>query len=164
MTRARYYAGIGSRATPTEVLSVMREAAQALAGRGYILRSGGAVGADSAFEGGADLDGGRKEIFYAESSIPTWAFDSVERYHPAPNRLTARARRLMARNAMQVLGMGGGEPVAFVLCWTPGGTGKGGTGQALRIATDYGIPIFDLARPEVMARVNRFLARARRSA
>ncbi len=143
---------------------MMRDAAQALAERGYILRSGGAVGADSAFEEGADAAGGGKEIFYAESSIPTWAFDTVDRYHPAPGRLTARGRRLMARNAMQIMGEGCGIPVAFVLCWTPGGTGKGGTGQALRIATDYGIPIFDLALPEVMARVDRFLERARRSA
>ena len=34
-------------------------------------------------------------------------------------------------------------PSDFVICWTKGGKGQGGTGQALRLARDYNIPIFD---------------------
>ena len=49
----RSYAGIGSRKTPPHVLAAMTQIAEALAERGYILRSGGAGGADSAFEKGA---------------------------------------------------------------------------------------------------------------
>lgn len=44
----KYYAGIGSRETPTRVLQLMIKAAQRLAQRGYTLRSGGADGADAA--------------------------------------------------------------------------------------------------------------------
>ena len=32
----------------------------------------------------------------------------------------------------------------FVVCWTPGGQLKGGTAQALRIATALNIPIINL--------------------
>ena len=39
----RYYTGIGARATPPEVLSLMTRAAFALLKRGYVLRSGHAL-------------------------------------------------------------------------------------------------------------------------
>jgi hypothetical protein len=50
---SRFYTGVGSRDTPEEVLSVMRTLAKCLARAGYTLRSGGAEGADAAFESGA---------------------------------------------------------------------------------------------------------------
>ena len=54
-----YYAGIGSRKTPNEVLSLIVEIAEYFARMGFILRSGGADGADSAFAAGAF----KKQIF-----------------------------------------------------------------------------------------------------
>jgi predicted Rossmann fold nucleotide-binding protein DprA/Smf involved in DNA uptake len=47
-----YYAGIGARSTPPQILSVMTRLASKLEGMGYTLRSGGAAGADTAFERG----------------------------------------------------------------------------------------------------------------
>ncbi|NYZ25158.1 hypothetical protein HND93_36125, partial [Azospirillum sp. ROY-1-1-2] len=58
-----HYAGIGSRETPPAVLEVMAAVGERLAQLGWVLRSGGAVGADQAFERGCDRVGGRKEIF-----------------------------------------------------------------------------------------------------
>lgn len=49
----KYYTGIGSRQTPTDVLDLMHDVAYALAKDGWILRSGAAGGADTAFENGA---------------------------------------------------------------------------------------------------------------
>jgi hypothetical protein len=57
------YAGIGSRATPDDVLEVMSRFAALVGSHGYILRSGGADGADSAFEDGAKKVGGKMEVF-----------------------------------------------------------------------------------------------------
>lgn len=45
------YAGIGSRETPMEVLELMTKASAWLGTKGYTLQSGGAIGADMAFEG-----------------------------------------------------------------------------------------------------------------
>lgn len=45
------YAGVGSRETPMEVLELMTEASVWLGAKGYTLQSGGAIGADMAFEG-----------------------------------------------------------------------------------------------------------------
>lgn len=47
------YAGIGSRETPMEVLELMTKASAWLGAKGYALQSGGAIGADMAFEGKA---------------------------------------------------------------------------------------------------------------
>jgi predicted Rossmann fold nucleotide-binding protein DprA/Smf involved in DNA uptake len=48
----RYYTGIGNRSTPTALLPVLTKISQILANKGLILRSGGAEGADEAFEQG----------------------------------------------------------------------------------------------------------------
>lgn len=50
----------------------------------------------------------------------------------------------MARNAHQLLGNSLKSPSLFILCWTDGGRVTGGTGQALRMAPDLGIPVINL--------------------
>lgn len=139
----KYYAGIGSRKTPSDILEAMRDVAHHLAAEGWTLRSGGARGADTAFEQGAQ----RKEIFRPSGHIPQAAIDTVAEYHPAPHRLSSYVIRLHARNAQIILGENLDSPVAFVLCWTPQGSGSGGTGQGLRIARAHDIPVFDLGDP-----------------
>lgn len=47
-------------------------------------------------------------------------------------------------------------PVGWVLCWTPDGAAEGietsratgGTGQAIRLASAHGIPVYNLARED----------------
>ena len=46
----KYYAGIGSRETPKEICNKMTEIASLLENQDFVLRSGGAQGADHAFE------------------------------------------------------------------------------------------------------------------
>jgi predicted Rossmann fold nucleotide-binding protein DprA/Smf involved in DNA uptake len=58
-----FYAGIGARETPDDVLHLMYLLGRKLATDGYVLRSGHADGADLAFEKGCDSVNGRKEIF-----------------------------------------------------------------------------------------------------
>jgi predicted Rossmann fold nucleotide-binding protein DprA/Smf involved in DNA uptake len=48
-----YYTGVGSRECPTYILDLMTQYATVLNNKGYILRSGGALGADSAFQSGS---------------------------------------------------------------------------------------------------------------
>ena len=147
----KYYAGIGSRKTPKHIQIKMTAIAHRLNSMGYCLRSGGAEGADQAFESGAKT----KQILlpwegfngkYTDSSqyiIPSLNLDFVYKYHPIPSRLTTKGLKLMSRNSNQVLGSMLDEPAEFVLCWTEGGKKKGGTAQAIRIAEDYRIPVFN---------------------
>ena len=54
----KVYAGIGSRETPDTVLAILEALATVLARAGFVLRSGGAPGADTACEAGSDRAGG----------------------------------------------------------------------------------------------------------
>lgn len=153
----KIYAGIGSRETPKEVLHAMSFIAKELAEKGYLLRSGAAQGADTAFEVGCVYANGEYEIF-----IPWKGFNhsSSELYeqtvgaqliaefiHPNWGACTRAAKQMHSRNVHQILGQDLNTPVDFVLCWTIGGKGNGGTGQALRLAKKLNIPIIDLGNP-----------------
>lgn len=116
-----HYTGIGSRNTSKEILKYFEKLGRYLANRKYTLRSGGAKGADKAFE-------------------------IAEKFHPYWHNLKQGARKLQARNSHQVLGWNLENPSDFIICWTKNGSGKGGTGQALRIAKHYNIPIFDCGK------------------
>lgn len=172
-----YYAGIGSRQTPLEILTVMRDLASALDKLGYTLRSGGAAGADQAFfEGLPSERRHTAQIFLPGSffqgqsasspgfidatQLPSWgaAMATVNQYHPRPEKLGAFARTLMARNAMQLLGPNLNEPAEFIVAWTPGGQVTGGTGQALRMAADLGIKVRNLGDSAVLQRAVAFLS------
>jgi len=140
----KYYAGVGSRETPSFVLSLMKDIGAYMATHGYTLRSGAARGADRAFEQGCDTVQGPKEIFTAESDIPPAAFEMAKQVHPAWNRCSPYAKKLHARNCMQVLGPDLKTPVDFVVCWTKDGGYTGGTATAMRLADANNIPVFNL--------------------
>lgn len=154
------YAGIGSRETPLSVLEDMRQIAFQLAQFNWILRSGGAPGADTAFENGCNHAGGSKEIYIPwagfqgrrdaivgadQPNFPD-ALKLAANFHPAWDRCKQGARALHARNGYQILGKSLNQKADCVICWTKNGAGQGGTGQALRIAKHFNIPIFDLGR------------------
>lgn len=148
-----YYAGIGSRITPPEIGEFMTDIAKKLDSIGYTLRSGGADGADTYFERGAT----NKDIYLGSVVVKDKrALESVDKYHPYPSALKPYARNLMARNCLQILGPIGSNRSQFVVCWTRDGCtihqdrkrSTGGTGQAISIASDYGIPVFNLKRED----------------
>ena len=157
-----YYAGIGARKTPLKVIHQMSDLGAALAGSGWVLRSGGADGADAAFERGADSQGGYTQVFrvnpVAEIESPNqWdrvkCLTTVTQFHPAPGSLSTFVKLLMARNAAQVLGGDLLNQSSFVLFWASGSKRdrdgiiydcNGGTGQAIRIAYHHRVPVFNL--------------------
>jgi hypothetical protein len=160
------YAGIGSRQTPELVLDLMFHLAGHLARLGWTLRTGGAQGADQAFQRGASEARGLIELYLPwdtyesdalvplltpetailpEPSAAAWELASI--YHPIWEKLKQGAQKLHARNCHQVLGLGLNELVDVLICWTPDGSldgagGKsGGTGMALRVASANGRPL-----------------------
>lgn len=147
------YAGIGSRETPSTIITLMSLMARHLAQNGYTLRSGAAQGADTAFEVGCDYVSGPKEIYlpwmkFQDSNSKLVldseeAFEIAEKFHPYWHNLSNGARRLQARNSHQILGLDLKSPCDFVICYTKKGKAAGGTGQAIRIANAHGIQVFD---------------------
>ena len=148
----RVYTGVGSRSTPIEILEFMYKIAVKFARLGYVLRSGGAKGADSAFERGCDSVNGEKRIFLARDSNSA-AMKIAESVHPAWGMCSEYARELHARNAFQVLGYDLHSKSNIVICWTPDGClshetrsiRTGGTGTAISIASINNIRICNLA-------------------
>jgi hypothetical protein len=132
----------------------MAEIAGFLERKGYILRSGGAAAADTAFESGVS-DPTNKEIYLPWKGfnmnpsklygVSQEALTMAEGFHPAWERCSTGAREMHARNCYQVLGRDLKTLSKFVLCWTKGGKVVGGTAQAMRIAAFHHIPVFNLA-------------------
>ena len=148
----RYYSGVGARKTPPVVQEDMRRIAKSLRDQGFILRSGGADGADRAFEAGA---GPAKEIYVPwdgfndsrDGAVPPdmqGAMELAARHHPGWRNCSPAARAIHARNVCIVLGGDLATPSAFLLCWTADCRASGGTGQAVRVARAYGVPVIFL--------------------
>lgn len=132
-------------------MDLMAATGELFACEGYFLRSGGAKGADKAFEAGCDAGSGSKEIFYAnDAKGDSAAFDLAARFHPNWGACSPYAKFLHARNGYIILGKDLDTPVDEIVCWTPNASGSGGTGQALRIAKEYEIPVWDLADEAIL--------------
>lgn len=152
-----YYAGIGARKTPSHVLQYMELQGKLLAEKGYILRSGGAQGADSAFERGCDSVGGNKQIWSTRNSHEwerhDWVVNIVSEVCWEKPFLSMQPymQQLVGRNTYQLYG----DPAlfddcvksAFVLYWSEPKDGEncsGGTRYAIRMASAARIPCFNL--------------------
>lgn len=150
----KIFTGIGSRTAPKECLIKIRNLSYHLALEGFLLRSGAAEGMDAFAELGVDAGGGRKEIYLPWKNfnnnpsnlynIPEKAYEIAEKFHHNWNNLTSGAKKLMARNSMQVLGQDLKSPTDFVICYTNDGKYSGGTSQAMKIADFYGIKIYNI--------------------
>lgn len=156
-----HYAGIGSRKTPDDILYIMKEFARRMAREWWVLRSGGAAGADQAFETGCDMAPGKKEIFKSGDAAD-WSYEEAVEHipenRPPFNLWKPYTRGLIARNMMQILGPKGDDPVKFVICWTPADIKDGGgTGYAIRCAVSRKIPVYNLHDESILNRFRKAL-------
>lgn len=163
----KYYTGVGSRSTPVDIQRKMSKIASELDKLGFILRSGGAMGADQAFEHGVLLNI-RKEIYYAyhyykndikylyDFSRLQETREIVKLTHPTWNYLSEYAKALHTRNYFQVNGVNGSQLSQFLICYTPDGcesvktrhVSTGGTATAIVIAEMLEIPVYNLCNEE----------------
>lgn len=168
-----FYTGIGSRKTPPDILQTMSNLASKLEDKGYILRSGGAEGADTAFFNGVK-NKRNSEIyvpwpgfanFHMLYQIPDKAFEMAATVHPAWSKLPQAVQKLHARNIMQILGKDLITPSLFVVCYTADkcidestrSYKTGGTATAIVLAARNNIPVFNLSIPEHLNRIETFL-------
>lgn len=173
----KYYTMIGSRSTPKEVYDIMVKVAAKLKSQGWIVRSGGADGADSAAEDGCNYEcmniylpwdgfNGRKSInrgYIDATKLKTYnqAQKMAEETHPAWERCSRGAKGLHTRNVYQVLGNDLNTPSGFVICWAEvsGNKGhvKGGTATAVSLALKNNIPVINLYTNDGLKRAMKFL-------
>lgn len=170
MSNPRYiYAGVGARSTPAAIVKSMELIGAQLSDR-WLLRSGFSGNADLAFGRGAQSAGGSFEMYLPWEGfnsapindirfiVPNWTHELLdiasEAYNLDPEviagykvdwrRLKDTTKCLMARNVCQVLGKDLRSPANMLVCWTKNGAAVGGTGQAIRIARRFDIPVFNL--------------------
>ena len=174
------YTGVGARDCPNKMLGVMQDMAFKLSQEGWVLRSGGARGADTAFEIGA-LNSFSEEV--PEIYLPWAGFNEhtstsvgviisphldrwgeaqriAQRIHPAWNKLSPAARTLHSRNCFQVLGEDLNTPSKFLVCWAKTdtqGVPVGGTRTAYVLAQERCIPCFNLIFEETLCRIQRWI-------
>lgn len=149
-------AGIGSRKTPSTILIEMERIGKWCRDNNITVYSGHADGADYAFEKGtqelctaylpwsgfnSNLTSNAKFIIYVRNQQTV---QLAKQFHPAYDKLSFGAKKLIERNGWQVLGENLNSPVDAIVCWTDSGKFIGGTSQALRIAKRYNIPIFNM--------------------
>lgn len=163
-----HYAGIGARNITEKGMSTIKMLSRIFADTGFVLRSGAASGADNAWESAYMLPpkDRQKEIYlpwggfnarsFAEMgtvnpSIDKWeeAYDMAARYHPNWGVCSAGSKKLLARNCFQLFGADLDTPSDFVVAWTKDGATTGGTGQAIRLAQAYNIPVYNLGSDEM---------------
>lgn len=169
------YAGIGSRKTPPEYCRVMTDIARQLSPTGWLLRSGGAAGADLAFERGAvhkqihlPWDGYNNtrengtthivpDLNKETNPLATQIVDIAARHHPAWDKLSDTVRLFMCRNTTIVLGMDLASYAKMVVCWTENGKLIGGTAHGIKIAHAFDIPVFNIALQEDQVKLCKFV-------
>lgn len=148
------YAGIGSRQTPPHICTFFKNLASILEENDFVLRSGAADGADSAFESGIK-NPDNKEIFLPWESFNNHSsnmfpndecFRIAEHFHPKWSKLSSGAKKLHARNIKQILGDDLDDPVDFVLCWTIDGETIGGTATAIKLAESLDVPVLNFGK------------------
>jgi hypothetical protein len=170
----KFYAGIGSRSLPDKAVVQLMAISAWLASAGWGLRTGGASGADYAFWKGAGEAGGHGELhlpwlrFNQHLTVISARRSSWKRrifhdnrhlaisaeYHPRWSGLSQGVRRLMGRNASIILGSNPDDKSGWskmVVCYTRDGQASGGTGHGIRIAQGFGIPVFNIGNPNVLA-------------
>jgi hypothetical protein len=161
------------------VLALMCQIGEALARRGWTLRTGLSPGADQAFFAGALAAGGEVELYLPWPEFELEARHAAEQgkvsvlgspsgaaielaalLHPHWEGLGEAERLLLARDGHEILGTDLARPASFAVCWTADGSldGEGvyeeGTAQALRVAARKGVPVWNLAREEDRAAVS----------
>lgn len=171
-----YYTGIGSRACRKlpHVMKVLFDIAVALSKQGYTVRSGGADGADTAFEMGAKerLVRSPKQLYDIYLPWPgfnnrsmtdtlnyhgnkpmvldSMARDMAKGIHKHWDKLKPGAKQMHTRNIYQVLGGELIEPSDFLVCYAvtdDEGIPEGGTRTAWLLAKQYKVPCYNLYLP-----------------
>lgn len=156
----KYYTGIGSRETPTDILELMSKIAYKLAQQGWYGRSGSAGGADLAFEAGFmkasqdgtslggftgylpwdGFNGHQEDQFHSLRGNCKAAAIIAEETHPAWERCSRGVRSLHTRNVYQVLGNDLNTPSNLCLFYAQpigkSGQVKGGTNTAVKICIE----------------------------
>ena len=167
MIQSKYFTGIGSSVTPKEICSLMSLIGKKLDERGWILRSGGAIGADLAFEKFVK----NKYIYTVKNfdfSESNYSFCKTELSSVWDKKLNfddynSYCQILLMRDINQVLGSvkTSTEHSKFLIAWTKSenynDSSIGGSRIAIRCALKYGIKVYNLVNKATLEMIKKRL-------
>lgn len=159
------YTGIGNRDITLSTAQTIADVATLLDTEDFVLRTGCARGSDYYFRTSShncevyDVAACQSYENYKE------AIEIAKMFHPYYKSLDSSSKKLHNRTSYQLLGRYLTEPSDFVLCYTRDGCengiqttkATGGSGQALRIACHYNIPVFNIRNNGWLVRLEEFI-------
>lgn len=101
----------------------------------------------------------------SNSSCYGEALKMAKQIHKLGENLKGFALQAHARNVFQIYGFEMDDPVEMVVCWTPDGVEHacdvtketGGTGTAITLASNLGIPVLNIKNPESFRKICEIL-------
>ena len=181
-----HYTGVGARNTPKKILKLMKKIGYYMVSKNVILRSGGAEGADTAFQKGCEKWCKENNVKFKDRQciIIPWnnfnnhtvnvdkgittdnhwlSYDITIDTHPNDKNLKDAHMKLMQRNVTQVYGYEPHDQSGLLICWTPDGAVEkttqisGGTGQAIRLAINGDVEVFNLKNKKHINRIKELI-------
>ncbi len=161
--------GIGSRETPQEFCDLFEELGAEARLHDWWVRSGHADGADYAFEKGAKdrcivylpwngFNRDRSVLGVPRTQpLRDEVLKIVYKHERYAKNLKDPVKLIKSRNVYQVLGEDLKSPSDVLVCWTEEGAVVGGTGLAIKIAMDYGIPVVNVGDYETKRNFNNIM-------
>ena len=154
-TNAKKYAGIGDTNIPDNIQKLIIMLAEELAKDGYILRTGGAKGADIAFIEGCNKAKGIKEVFYpSDLHVNAKTLKIAKEIHghweycmnkePKPGNKYPFAVQAHCRNMKIINGDQLNNPVEFTIAYQDINQVTGGTWQGIKYSQKLGVKVYNL--------------------
>ena len=154
---------IGTRRLSPGWRKLLLEFSRAMSEAGWWVRTGAATGCDQTWA--EHMRGPQVSLYlpwptyekewwqgsgYRIQYRPTKEAEKITaRYYPRPwKEVKPGVRLLHARNVHIILGPKCDKPADLVLCYTVDGGVSGGTGQGIRIAEGFGIPVLNVHWPQ----------------
>ena len=162
------YAGIGSREVSQDMFRFLSSIGMKMATNEHTLRSGGAIGSDTAFETGhLQVTKHNIEIFrpddisvvkyleIANSNKMSLLYNACFEY--PFDAMKYWTQQLLMRNLLTIIGHNLSTYVDGVICYTRDGQEIGGTRYAIRIAKQLNIPVLNVGNRSMYTKVAKWL-------
>jgi hypothetical protein len=140
--------------------------AEFFAKKGWVLRTGGAVGVDEiGLNGFKKITNSKIELYlpwqgYNNHKGILWSqanWDFAAERHPHWQTMNLNSKIFHSRNVSLILGLNNDEPSDLAICWTPGGEEVGGSATGILIAREYKIKIFNLGEKTAINKLRKYV-------
>lgn len=160
-----YYAGSGAINAPENIIRLMSDIASYMENKGYVLRSCGMEGSDTAFEFGVKSD--KNRIIYTINDVIQENIDMAYNIYPYQDRVV-NGDKYAGMKIIQSLGKCLTKPISLCIVWTESKAitlkeslkkykTTGNCGILIGICEYYKIPIYNLAVNEHYNRIRRII-------